>query len=50
MAMRESGSRDWYCLARIGLEASIANDVELVALLDTTPVRRQAAEAELVLA
>jgi hypothetical protein len=50
MAMKESRSRDWFRLARIGLEAAVANDVELVALLDTTPVRRQAAEAELVLA
>ena len=48
MAMKESGSRDWYQLARIGLEAAIANDVELIALLETPKTaRRQAAEAAL---
>ena len=34
MAMNGPGSRDWYHLGRIGLEAAIANDVELIDLLD----------------
>lgn len=34
LAMKESRSCDWFQLARVGLEAAIANDVDLVALLD----------------
>lgn len=48
VAMRESGSRDWFQLARVALEHSVTNDMELLALLDarlTRPIRqpRQAA-------
>lgn len=44
MAMNGPGSRDWYHLARIGLEAAIANDVELIDILDVPkPVGQPAA-------
>ena len=43
MAMKESGSRDWYHLARVGLEAAMANDMELIALLETPMPARRAA-------
>lgn len=50
MAMKESGSRDWFKLARIGLEAAIANDVELFALLEPARKTPQPATAALEVA
>lgn len=46
MAMRETGSCDWYKLARVGLEAAIATEAELIAILDPPkPARDTAATA-----